>query len=66
MADQTPGKPAPDVFALARAAGLDKAVAGFPDCVIDAARAAAADLDDMPAIEGTVEPWPPMAIRRDR
>ena len=55
-----------DPFAVARAAGLDKAVAEFPECVADAARAAAQDLDDMPAIDGTTEPWPPMRIRRDR
>jgi hypothetical protein len=55
-----------DTLAKARAAGLDKAVAEFPDCVADAARAAALDLADLPAIEGTGEPWPPMrvALRR--
>ena len=55
-----------DAFAVARAAGLGKAVEQFPDCVADAAKAAAVDLDDMPAIDGTTEPWPPMAVRRDR
>jgi hypothetical protein len=55
-----------DAFAMARAAGLDKAVEQFPDCVADAAKAAAADLDDMPPIEGTSEPWSPTPVRRDR
>jgi hypothetical protein len=55
-----------DTFAMARAAGLGKAVELFPDCVADAAKAAAADLDDMPQVDGTTEPWPPMAVRRDR
>lgn len=53
-----------DAFTLARAAGLGKAVEMFPDCVADAARAAAADLNDMPEIDGTAEPWPPMIMRR--
>ena len=55
-----------DALAMARAAGLDKAVKEFPDCVADAARAAAADLADMPPLDGTAEPWPPMIVRRDR
>ena len=53
-----------DAFAMARAAGLGKAAEQFPDCVADAARAAAADLDDMPDIDGSAEPWPPMIVRR--
>jgi hypothetical protein len=57
----------PDTLARARAAGLDKALAEFPDCVADAARAAALDLADVPAIDGTTEPcsskpWPSMRI----
>jgi hypothetical protein len=56
----------PDTLAQARAAGLDKAVAEFPDCVADAARAAALDLADVPIIEGTTEPWPAMRIRSRR
>jgi hypothetical protein len=56
----------PDTLAKAQAAGLDKAVVEFPDCVADAARAAALDLADIPAIEGTTEPWPPMRIRSRR
>jgi hypothetical protein len=55
-----------DTLAAARTAGLDKAVAQFPDCVADAARAAALDLADMPPLEGTGEPWPPMSVRSAR
>jgi hypothetical protein len=55
-----------DTAARARVAGLDKAVADFPDCVTDAARAAALDLADMPAIDGSAEPWPAMRIRNNR
>jgi hypothetical protein len=63
-------------LAKARAAGLDKALAEFTDCVADAARAAALDLADVPAIDGTTEPcwskpcsskpWPAMRIRSGR
>lgn len=56
----------PDTLSKARAAGLDKAVAEFPDCVADAARAAALDLADVPTIEGTTKPWPSMRIRSSR
>jgi hypothetical protein len=56
----------PDTLAKARAAGLDKAVVEFPDCVADAAHAAALDLAHVPAIEGTTEPWPSMSIRSRR
>ena len=55
-----------ETLAKARAAGLDKALAKFPDCVADAARAAALDLADVPAIDGTSEPWPPMSSRSRR
>jgi hypothetical protein len=55
-----------DTLANARAAGLDKTLAEFPDCVADAARAAALDLADVPAIDGSTEPWPPMRIRSRR
>ena len=55
-----------DTMAKARAAGLDKVIAEFPDCVADAARAAALDLADMPSIDGTSEPWPPMAVAGQR
>jgi hypothetical protein len=56
----------PETLAKARAAGLDKAVAEFPNCVADAARAAASDLADVPAIDGTTEPWPSIRIRSSR
>ncbi len=55
-----------DTLAKARSAGLDKAIAEFPDCVADAARAAALDLADMPVIDGSSEPWPPMSVARGR
>ena len=51
-----------ETLAKARAAGLDKAIAEFPDCVADAARAAALDLADLPPVEGACEPWPPMRV----
>ena len=51
------------VRAQALAAGLQKVVTEFPDCVAEAARAAAADLADMPPIDGTAEPWPAMRMR---
>jgi hypothetical protein len=53
-------------LATAKAAGLDKALAAFPDCVADAARAAALDLADVPPVDGTTEPWPPMIVRSGR
>ena len=55
-----------ETLAKARAAGLDKAIAEFPACVADAARAAALDLVDVPPIDGSSEPWPPMSIRSER
>lgn len=66
MTGRPPPDATPDVFALARAAGLGKAVERFPDCVADAARAAAQDRNDMPEIDGTSEPWPPMRIGSGR
>jgi hypothetical protein len=55
-----------DVFALALAAGLEKAVRDFPDDVRSAAQAAAQDRDDMPAVGNTERPWPPMRMRSGR
>jgi hypothetical protein len=66
MPDSDADKIRMDAFAMARAAGLGKAVDRFPDCVADAAKAAAADLDDMPDIDGVTEPWPPMSMRGNR
>ena len=62
----SPNKLDEPTLAKAKAAGLDKAVAAFPDCVADAARAAALDLADVPAIDGSSEPWPPMTVRSAR
>ncbi|HBK06130.1 MAG TPA: hypothetical protein DDZ81_09720 [Acetobacteraceae bacterium] len=51
----------PVVIALAKAAGLDKALAEFPD---DVAAAAAQALNNAGAVrvptDPVVEPWPPM------
>jgi hypothetical protein len=51
----------PIIVALARAAGLDKALADHPDDVIAAARQA---LDNANGVKiparPAVEPWPPM------
>ena len=56
-----------DAFAVARRAGLDRAVRQFPEDVAAAAQAAMQDRDDMPALDGvTAEPWPPMRMRRGR
>ena len=48
----------PDTLAKARAAELDKGLVDFPDCVASV-RAAALDLADVPAIDGTAEPGRP-------
>jgi hypothetical protein len=55
-----------ETLVKARAAGLDRAIVEFPDCVADAARAAALDLADVPPIDGSSEPWPPMSVRSGR
>ena len=54
----------PDTLAMARAAGLDQALDEFPDGVADAAQAAAQDLADLPAIDGTTEPFSFKLARR--
>jgi len=57
----------PDTLAKARGRRPStRPVAEFPGCVADAARAAALDLADVPAIDGTTEPWPSMRIRSPR
>lgn len=57
-------QPKLDVFALARAAGLTKAVDDFPECVANAARTAAVDLAELPVEDNsTTQPWPPMRVR---
>lgn len=53
-----------DVLALARMAGLEKAVDEFPDDVIAAAKAAAHTRSTLPATCNSAdEPWPPMRMR---
>ncbi|MGE0224263.1 MAG: hypothetical protein AB7F35_23090 [Acetobacteraceae bacterium] len=49
------------IVALARAAGLDKALADYPDDVMEAAKQALnnADAVQMPT-DPAAEPWPPM------
>jgi hypothetical protein len=66
MADNKTDKHSAEVLAIALAAGLEKVVAQFPDDVIAAAQAAAQDRDDMPAIESTTAPWPPMRMKSER
>jgi hypothetical protein len=66
MPDADKSKLDPHTLAMAQAAGLDKALAEFPACIADAARAVAQDLADMPAIDGATEPWPPMRVRNSR
>ena len=54
----------PDVLALARKIGLEKAVHEFPDDVIVAALAAARTRSALPATRNpAAEPWPPMRTR---
>ncbi len=48
------------VAALARLAGLEKALAEFPDDVLAAAAQALGHRETMPAPEPLAEPWPPM------
>ena len=54
-----------EVLAIARAAGLDKAIAQFKNDVLGAARSAAdARSAFTPTADPTVEPWPPMNVSR--
>jgi thiamine pyrophosphate-dependent acetolactate synthase large subunit-like protein len=49
------------IIALARAAGLDKAVAEFPDDVLAAAQQAFANAGAIAVpTDPAIEPWPPM------
>ena len=67
MAEKKPSEPALDVNAVARAAGLIKAVRDFPDDIAiaaqsaESARGAAGKLDQTAA-----EPWPPMQVRNTK
>jgi hypothetical protein len=55
---------APDVEALARAAGLDKAYKQFPDDIAAAVQGAAHARSALHAQENVAaEPWPPMRVR---
>ena len=54
----------PDANALARAAGLDKAVRQFPQDVAIAAQSAASTRNAAGALDQfAAEPWPPMRVR---
>ncbi|MDB5808932.1 MAG: hypothetical protein JWN94_1054 [Betaproteobacteria bacterium] len=64
MAVKKNGAPAPDVNALASAAGLNKAVTQFPQDVAAAAHAAASARAASGALDQVAaEPWPPMRVR---
>jgi hypothetical protein len=53
-----------DALALAREAGLGKAVKRFPADVAAAAQAAAQARSAMPGLDSVgAEPWPPMRMR---
>lgn len=55
---------APDVEALVRAAGLDKAYKQFPGDVAAAVQGAAGARDTLHSQENVAaEPWPPMRVR---
>jgi hypothetical protein len=54
-----------DAYALAREAGLEKAVNRFPADVAAAAQAAAHARSAMPDLDNVLaEPWPPMRMRK--
>ena len=56
-----PDKSEDQVLAIARSAGLDKAIAQFRNDVLGAAKSAADARDSFtPTADPTVEPWPPM------
>lgn len=65
MAVRKTSAPAPDLDALARAAGLDKALKQFPEDVAVAARSAALTRGAAGALDqAAAEPWPPMQVRK--
>lgn len=66
MADNKTDDRTAEILAMALAAGLEKAVAQFPADVIAAAQAAALDRNDMPTVENTTAPWPPMRMKSER
>jgi hypothetical protein len=64
MVAKKTGAPAADAFALARAAGLHKAVKQFPDDIVAAAHGAVSAREALGAQENVAaEPWPPMRVR---
>jgi hypothetical protein len=64
MAVSKTGAAAPDVNALARAAGLAQAVKQFPQDIAAAAQAAASARSAAGALDQVAaEPWPPMRVR---
>jgi hypothetical protein len=53
------------VEALARMAGLERALAEFPECVADAAAQALGRSGDIQSpTDPAAEPWPPMQVGR--
>ena len=65
MAAKKPTESTPEALALARAAGLAKAVKKFPQDVVTASHAAANARNAMPALDDVAaEPWPPMRMRK--
>ena len=57
-------EPKADVGALARAAGLDKALKQFPEDIAVAAHSAALTRGAAGALDqAAAEPWPPMRVR---
>jgi hypothetical protein len=64
MSGKNARTPAPDANALARAAGLHKAVKQFPDDVAAAAHGAASAREALGVMDNVAaEPWPPMRVR---
>ena len=54
-----------ELLAIARAAGLDKAIAEFRNDVLGAAKSAADARNAFtPTSDPAVEPWPPMKVTR--
>ncbi len=67
MAAKKNSGPALDVNAVARAAGLAKAVGDFPDDVAIAARSAESARSAAGALDLlNAEPWPPMQVRNTK
>jgi hypothetical protein len=57
----------PDLLTVARLAGLDAAIAAFPDDLAVAAAAAEHARSTLPPIDDpNSQPWPPVKMRRTR